>query len=148
MSTRTVVVLVCDLCGTDDLVSTHTLTVDGTARVAEVCDADWQRIIEAVAPFAKAGRAPEVTKVSGRKQVVSFPGEPWEFASHCLVRMGERHITPRQAIEAAEAPQVVHPGLEPELEVRIKGNVKAVVNAKRRVIVTVSKRSEEVESVA
>lgn len=148
MSSRTTVVLVCDLCGSEDLVSTHRVSLDGVTVEAEVCDQDWQRMAELLAPLGQAGRRPELVKVSQRRNVVSFPGEPWDFTSHSLIRMGERKVSPGEAVAAAEDPTITHPGDDPSLEVRVRGSVKAVVNVKRRLIVTVSRRDEEVEGVA
>lgn len=150
MATKEIVVMVCDLCGGDDLVTTHTMVVDGEAIVFETCDKCWaEQVLPPFAALAKAGRKPEpATKVSKRGNVKTMPGTEWKFTSHALLRMGERHIDPTEAVEAADYPEVTRPAREPGLQLRALHGVKVVVNESRRIIVTVAKRDEEVEHVA
>lgn len=147
MATREIVTLECDLCGGDDMVQTHTLVVDGSAVECEACLTCWQAIMNYLVPFSKAGRKPTPTKIR-KKDVVPFPGLAWAFSSHALIRLGERHLDPTHAVKAAEDPELSHPGLQPFTEVRIRDEVKVVIDPRKRLVLTVSKRGEEVESVA
>lgn len=148
MATREIVVWTCDVCGTEDLVDTHIVTVDGHSVEGEACDKCWQAAIAGFAKFANAGRVPELTKVSAKKQVMAFPGESWKFTAHALKRMGERHISPVDAARAADDPEIVTPGLNGSGEVRIKGKVKVIVKPEGRLIITAAKRDEEIDRVA
>ena len=104
--------------------------------------------MEAFSDFAKAGRRPTPMKVSGKKNVVTFPGEAWTFSSHALIRLGERHLDPSAAAAVAENPATVYPGLNPGTEVRVGGGIKVVILPAKRLILTVASRNEEVENVA
>lgn len=148
MATREVVVYVCDRCGSEDMVDTHTLYVDGNGVEFDLCPDCWQGVVAQFADLHKMGRKPEVKKVTKRGSTFRWPGEEWQFSSHALLRMGERHIRPEDVIEAADNPTTSRPGREPELEVRARHGVKAVVNPARRIVVTVAKRDEEVERVS
>lgn len=147
MATREIIVLSCDCCDSEDMVDTHTMTIDGQSVEAEVCAKCWERLMGAFAGIAKNGRRIKPARVK-KADVLPFPGEAWKFSAHALVRMGERHLDPSKVAEAAEDPTTTHPGLTKGLEVRIRGNIKVVVQPKSRTIITAGGRDEEIENVA
>lgn len=60
MATRTVVVLVCDVCkneGND--IENHALSVDNRPLEVDTCAACWKDLTAALAPAYEGGRAPE-----------------------------------------------------------------------------------------
>jgi hypothetical protein len=138
MAQKKVIVLVCDLCGTDDLVDTHRIAVDGQAFDAEACDMCWAKVIEPFAKWSKFGRQPR--SKTTRTKAVEWPGTPWQFSSHALQRMGERHITPEQVLRVVDDPEVKRPGSASDQEVWHRGAVKVVVVPERRIIVTTALR--------
>lgn len=145
VATRTIVTFVCDLCESDDMVETHTLNVDGKAVEADACLPCWQKVLENLAVFSVVGRP--ITRAKVRKaDVVPFPGESWKFTSHALIRLGERHLNPTQAALAAEKPDVSRPGREPGTLVHTTGPIKVAIDPTRRLILTVARRSEEIET--
>lgn len=149
MATVEIKVLVCDLCGKEDdreatEVCTHTLTVDNHATEFETCGPCWQGILGSVSRVDKVGRTPKRRKTKAK--VHPFPGESWRFSSHALVRMGERHLSPADVVVAAEEPEQRRPGKEADLEVRIRDDIKVVVNPDRREILTASRRDERTPS--
>lgn len=148
MASKRIVTLVCDVCGTDDMVETHTISVDLTTVEGEACLTCWQSILEKFAVFAKAGRQPKPIKVSKRSEIVDFPGESWRFTAHSLVRMGERRLNPHAVAMAADQPEITHAGRDADSEVRIRGKIKVVVSPRRRVILTAGRREEATENVA
>lgn len=148
MATRQIVTYVCDLDESEDMVEEHTVTVDGMTVVADVCMKDWQEILGCLAGLYSAGRQPVPKKVSGKANVVDFPGEAWRFSYHALQRMGERRVSPESAVQAAEDPEVVRPGRDNHSEIRSRGKVKVVVDLKKRTILTVAGREEATEDVA
>lgn len=149
MATREIITYVCDLDESEDMVEEHTITVDGTTVVADVCMKDWQKIVSCLAGLYSAGRQPVPTKVSGRGNIVDFPGQAWRFSYHALQRMGERRVSPESVVKAAEDPELVHPGGNGKSEIRIRGKVKvAVALDKKDLILTVAHRDEAMEDVA
>jgi hypothetical protein len=149
MASKKVVVISCDLCGTEDLVETHNMVVDGNPIEFEACDSCWGKTLEPIAILAKVGRKPpKLVKVSGRKNVMEFPGESWKFTAHALGRMGSRHISPTQACKAADDPQITRGARDPKAQVRVRNHIKVVVDEERRLILTVSNETEEDEAVA
>jgi hypothetical protein len=148
VAVRKIIVDVCDLCGGDDMVETHCMTIDGTSVEAEACVPCWQKVIENLAVFSRVGRRPQPKKVTARKEIVAFPGESWRFTSHALIRLGERHISPCEAALAAEEPEIAHPGRDGRSEVRIKDKVKVVIDVRKRLVLTVSRREEATVNVA
>lgn len=68
MSTKTEVILSCDLCGSEDLVSTHEVGVDTLKVVIEVCDKDWRKATKPLETLFSAGRAPQRPRKNGKKR--------------------------------------------------------------------------------
>lgn len=149
MATVEHVVLTCDLCDTDDLVETHNMVVDGTPIEFEACDGCWGKTLASIAILSKVGRKPaKLQKVSSKANVSEFPGETWKFTAHALERMGTRHISPHKACLAADDPQLTRGGRDPYSQVRVRNNIKVVVNEEKRLILTVAHEQEEDEAVA
>lgn len=147
MATMRVVVLECDICKGTDLVGTHMISVDGKTVEAEACEPCWQKVVTCLIPFSKAGRVPQPKKVSAKKDIMPFPGQAWRFTAHALVRLGERHIDPVEAAKAADQPERTEVRAD-SAEVRIRKNVKVIVDVRKGLIVTASKRDELVDNVA
>lgn len=139
---KTIVTLVCDLCDSEEAVETHRLTVDTTARDAEVCERCWVGILSALALFHQVGREPEA-KQTRTGPVVSWPETAWRFSSHALVRMGERNVKPEEVIRTIERPEVTRPGKASDQEIWQRNGTKVVVVPERRVVVTVAHTDEE-----
>lgn len=160
MATVTRKVLVCDMCkasGADPErvaafgpVKTHQLTIDGTTVELEACQRCWRQ--DFVSPTAWVIRMARTVKrkkrVDDGPTIVPFPGQPWYFTFHALIRMGERHLQPGEVVTAVERPETVYTGEEVGTEVRIRGDIKVAVNPTRRSILTCARRNEEMESVA
>lgn len=144
MVTKTIITYVCDLCEGDDMVETHLVNVDGKAVEAEACLTCWQKVLENLAVFSVAGRPITPVKVK-KADVVAFPGESWKFTSHALIRLGERHLDPSQAAFAAEKPEVSRPGRDPETFIHTTGPIKVAIKPKKRLILTVARRNEDME---
>ena len=142
MATREVVELCCDLCGTVDLVATHTIAVDGVLVEFETCDSDYARLMEAFAIVGAVGRKVKQTTRKRAKR----DERSWEFSSHSLIRMGERHVKPDEALAVLDDPDLRFPGNDPDCEVFIRDGVKVVVDHTTTRIVTVSRRVSEAES--
>lgn len=142
MVQRREVVLVCDLCESEDLVQTHRIIVDGQARDAEACDPCWSRTLVAFAAWATQGRTPS-RKKSVAKDVVAWPDTEWKFTSHAMQRMGERKVKPRDVIRCVDMPDVCRPGKASDQEIWTRGTTKVVVVPERMVILTVAKTDEE-----
>lgn len=147
MSRREVVSLVCDMCGKDAAevvgVETRRVQIDGIAVEAEICDGDYQPILEAFAVFARAGRElPRKTPTRGAK---AYPGTHWKFSDHALMRLAERHLDPLQIVKVCDSPEITRPGNASDLEIRERNGLKAVVAPERLVIITVARKDEEVD---
>ena len=142
MSKREVVVLVCDLCESDDLVDTHCVIVDGHAVELEACDPCWADIMEGFAGVARVGRKVKAKRVK-KSEVVPFPGESWSFRHHALIRIGERQLNPVDVAKAADDPEVTHAGRAPGTEVHIRKGIKVVVRPEQRLIITAGDRDEQ-----
>lgn len=150
MARRERVVLECDMCGRHEdqvPVDTHTVTVDGHGVEAEVCDECWaKKVVALLAGLSRVGRPASRRKQRQPKiEAHPWPGSSWKFTSHALRRIGERHLDPMQVVEAAEDPTQTYPGKLPESTVHRRGQVKAVVNADRRIIITAALRGEDDE---
>lgn len=144
MGTRTEIVYLCDLCGSDSQASTHTLTVDNHATEFEACPHCWQELLTHVARIDKVGRTPKRKQAKAR--TYPFPGESWKFTSHALIRMGERHLSPADVTAVAEQPEICRPGREPDVEIRVGLDVKVVVRPHTREILTAARREERLAS--
>lgn len=143
MTTRKVVVLVCDLCGGELLVETHRLSIDAHAVELEACDRCWTGVVTKLGPVAAASR-PAIVEKSRRvsRKAVAMPGTSWRFTSHALVRMGERHLDPTEVAQVADNPEIERPGREEGCLVRVAGPIKVVVDLESRAIITASRRAE------
>lgn len=149
MVSQTVVVLTCDLCDADDLVDTHNMVVDGQPIEFEACDKCWGKTLETLAILAKVGRKPsKLTKVSSKKDVMEIPGANWKFSAHALERMGSRHVQPKAACLAADDPEITRGARDPKCQIRVRNNIKVVVNEEKRLILTVAHEHEADEAVA
>lgn len=132
------VVLVCDLCGSENMVDTHRISVDGTARDAEACEPCWSKTLASFATWATAGRAPTV-KRSKTGDLLQWPDTPWRFTAHAFKRMGERHVKPHEVLAVIERPEIKRPGEAADEEIWQRGETKVVVIPSRQVIKTVAK---------
>lgn len=58
MSTKEVVILICDLCGKaeGDGVTTHEVQVDRKARSVEACERCWGKVEKVLTPIIENGR--------------------------------------------------------------------------------------------
>lgn len=143
MAQRRTVVLVCDLCGSEgDMVETHRIVIDGTARDAEACESCWSRTIALFATWATAGRAPSLKK-SKLTELHSWPDTEWRFTSHAMQRMGERHVKPLDVLKVIAQPEIKRPGDAADEEIWQRGNTKIVVVPARQAIKTVMKHVNE-----
>ncbi len=146
MAERRTVVLVCDLCESEQNdsvdVQTRTVIVDGQGAQAEVCDPCWETFLASVAFFATRGRAlpPRTPRLRGVK---SFPGSTWRFSAHALIRCGERNMDPGEIVAAIDDPTIVRPGRASDQEIRERGSIKAVVVPERGIVVTVARKGED-----
>lgn len=150
MASREVIILECDFCGIDEndvVISTHVLEVDGHAVEFETCDACWdKKVMRVMAPLSQRGRP--LKKRSRRPaakpvEAVPWPGTAWEFTAHALQRLGERRITPLDAVAVAENPSTTHPGRpdgNPGAKMFWRDNLKVVADPDRRVVFTVAYR--------
>ena len=148
MGNRQVVVDVCDRCGRAAplaVVSTHRLALDGHTVEFEACERCWSDTLGTLAWIGKAGRkVPRpYRKVAPIADAVPWPGTPWVFTSHALIRLGERKLSPLDVIGAAENPEHTYPGEIPESEVRVRGRIKAVVSTERHIIITAANKDTE-----
>lgn len=150
MASREVIVLECDLCGRSEnngtIVTTHQLTVDKVHVEFEACDRCWdKRVLHVLAPLSKNGRKPAPPKVP-KPKTTPWPGTAWHFTSHALERLGQRRITPLDAIAVVEDPSTTHPGKptkrEPNATVFWRDNLKVVADPARQVVYTVANRDE------
>lgn len=141
MARREVIVLVCDLCESEDMVETHRVTVDGVTRDAEVCSNCWGTTTACLTAFYAVSREPSV-KVS-RVKAMEWPGTEWRFSSHALQRMGERHVTPEAALKVCDDPELRRPGKASDQEIWTRNGTKVVVVPERRIIVTVARQSDD-----
>lgn len=139
---KTIVTLVCDLCESENLVETHRVSVDTTAREAEVCESCWVGIIAALALFHQVGHEPP-KKETRTGKVLAWPDTPWRFSSHALIRMGERNVKPEEILRVIERPEIKRPGKASDQEIWQRNGTKVVVVPERQVVVTVARASEE-----
>ena len=145
MVQKKIVVLECDLCGAEgEGVETHRIHIDAIARLAEVCARCWEGIVASFAVFATAGRAPEI-KTQKAGKALEWPGTPWRFSSHALLRMGQRKVTPQDVLRALDNPEIKRPGKASDQEIWQRGQTKVVVVPDRQVIITVANGSEDDE---
>lgn len=142
MAQRRVVTLLCDLCGGEDMVETHRITVDGTSRDAEVCLSCWTPLIAAFAGFANGGREPE-KKREKKSDLLQWPDTPWTFTKHALLRMGERGVTPAQVLRVIAEQEIRRPGKYEGEEIWQRGDIKIVVNEERQTVRTVARQVTE-----
>lgn len=146
MSTKKTVVLICDLCGGEHLVETHRLSIDRHAVELEACDDCWTRVVVKLGPVAAASRPASATIAEksrrAARKAVAMPGTSWRFTSHALIRMGERHLTPTEVVQAADNPEVERPGTEPGCLIRVAGPIKVVVDPDNQAIITASRRTD------
>lgn len=138
MASRRVVTLICDLCGGDDMVETHRITVDGTSRDAEACDTCWSKIMGSFAGFASQGREPEKRRYK-KQDVLEWPNTPWKFTNHAMLRMGERRVSPAAVLRVIKEQEIRRPGKHDGEEIWQRGNIKVVVDPARQVITTVAR---------
>jgi hypothetical protein len=144
MARREWITLVCDLCGKEnDTVETHTLDVDGTAREAEACLACWVKVTKLLEKMYRVGRPVSRPKKRALPKIAAaWPGSKWEFTFHALERLGQRRLQPQLVLEAIEKPEVVFPGRDEGVEVRLGAGLKVAVNPEERVVLTASSRVE------
>lgn len=88
---------------------------------------------------------PDVTPWDGPEPILDprpdrSNGETWTFSTHAEERMQQRNVTATEALWAATNPKTRRPGREPELTVHEADDIKVVVNERRKVIVTVSRK--------
>jgi hypothetical protein len=145
VATKRTIVLTCDQCGSEDLVQTQRITVNGKTADAEMCDKCWAKLLTAFGGFISAGREVPVGRIP---RVVEFPGVSWKFTHHALERMGQRRLNPAQIVQVIEDPEVVRPGNRANLEIRQAYGIKAVVAPDRHSIVTVAHVDEDDEELA
>lgn len=140
--------LICDVCGRSELdndpaelqIETHRITFDGTTIEGDVCKVDTDGLLASFAVFATHGRkVPTKTKVVGAKP---FPGTSWRFSAHALIRLGERKIDPMEILPVIDKPTVTRPGNASDLQIRERGNLKAVVAPERGIVITVARTDE------
>jgi hypothetical protein len=138
MAQRRVVTLVCDLCGAEDIVETHRITVDGTSRDAEACDTCWSNIMAAFAGFAATGREPEKKRYK-KDELLEWPDTPWKFTNHAMLRMGERRVSPAAVLRVIKEQEIRRPGKHDGEEIWQRGSVKIVVDPTRQIVTTVAR---------
>lgn len=145
MTTRQLVVLVCDVCERDadqvDGVETIRVEIDGVAVEAELCAEDRGRLLESFAVFAAKGRpVPRRTKL---RNVKPWPGTTWRFTSHALIRCGERNLDPLEITSVLDDPALTRPGKASDQEIRERNGIKVVCVPERGIVVTVARKGED-----
>ena len=138
MAQRRVVTLICDLCGGEDMVETHRISVDGTSRDAEACMSCWSKVMAAFAGFATSGREPEKKRYK-KDELLQWPDSPWKFTNHAMLRMGQRHVSPAAVLRVLGEQEVRRPGKYDGEEIWQRGDVKVVVVPDRMIVKTVAR---------
>lgn len=158
MTSRAVVLLVCDRCGTsnaEDEVETHQIA----GLEGEACKRCWKDIYtESLEAWLDATRtlverepakrryqrrqslsSVELANQVNGQDVTQWPDTPWRFTSHALLRMGERHIMMEDLLPILKSPAATRPGDKQDgIEVWWTGDVKVVVNPEQRAVLTVA----------
>lgn len=141
MAQRRHVILVCDLCESQDLVETHRISIDGHVLDAEACDTCWNRMLAAFGTWAVVGQMPKKKRAS-IKGAVSWPDTPWRFTAHALERMGKRKVSPSDILRVIDLPDIRRPGEAADEEVWTRGRTKVVVVPNSQVVLTVAYTDE------
>lgn len=161
MTSRAVVVLECDRCGTqkpEDGVETITLGgLEGEACKGcrkEIFSDAFEMWMEAARRGVDTPRQVRATRAKRKDSValansvagltlMQWPNTPWRFTSHALQRMGERFVMMEDLLPVLKHPDVTRPGDKNDgVEVWLGGRLKVVVNPEQHAVLTVAMRDE------